>query len=358
MFDRPRLNVVCRAMLRDVAVVAVTLVLLAGCGTTQQSMATQQLLESDAVDAAVAQIDFSPLSGHQVYFDTAYIQDYKGIGFVNSSYVISGLRQQILAAGCELQESKDKAEFVIEGRLGTLGSDEHNVVYGIPKNNAINSVASAVPGSPSLPSIPELALAKKVSSQGAAKLALFAYHRESREPVWQSGLALARSSARDTWFMGIGPLQSGTIHRDKVRFAGRRVNFGLWPQPEGLTRGARFASYESGAVFTPQTDAAATETMLADHAEANPEPQALPATADASPIAKPATPEIVPVSHEAEAKSAPPPTTPPVTEDPPAPAATAKAPTAPSPAGNAEPAPFPGASDDHPPLPPVQATMP
>lgn len=272
---------------------------LAGCGTTQQNHATQQLLESDAIDAAVAQVDFSPLAGRKVYFDDTYIKDYKGTGFVNSNYVISGLRQQILAAGCELQEAKDQAEVVIEGRLGTLGADSHDVVYGIPKNNAINSVASAVPGSPTLPSIPELALAKKASSRGAAKLALFAYDRESRKPVWQSGLAIARSSARDTWIMGAGPFQDGTIHRDRIRFVGDRLTWRFWNRPDGLGRGARFTAYERGAVFAPAESEPPT-TLAATPSE----PLPLTPPADAAEIPAPAPTGVVQVVAEAPASEA------------------------------------------------------
>jgi hypothetical protein len=272
-------------------------VLLTGCGSTQQSAATQQLLQSDAVDAAIAQVDFSPLAGRKVFFDTTYLIDYKGVGFVNANYVISGIRQQILSAGCELQDAKDKAEVIVEGRLGTLGSDEHDLVYGIPKNNAINSVASAVPGSPSLPAIPELAVAKKVSSEGAAKLALFAYDRSSRKPVWQSGLAVARSSAQDTWLLGAGPFQNGTIHKNRVRLAGRRLSWRFWSPPDGLDRGERFAAYEGGAIFHSQTTPAEPTHV----AEAQPsEPARLPATTAATPLPGPAA-DIVQTSAEVSA---------------------------------------------------------
>ncbi|MEZ6067619.1 MAG: DUF6655 family protein [Planctomycetaceae bacterium] len=224
-------------------------VLLAGCGTTQQKSATEQLLESDAVDAAIADIDFSPLSGESVFFDDTYLKDYKGVGFVNSAYIISSLRQQILAAGCKLEESKDKAEIIIEGRIGALGSDRHDVVYGIPQNNAVSAVASAVPAGPALPQIPELSVAKKASALGAAKIAVFAYDRESRERVWQSGLSVARSTSKDTWVLGAGPFQDGTIHRNNVRFAGTRLKLRFWMKTEDPRQSGRFTAYEQRAIF-------------------------------------------------------------------------------------------------------------
>jgi hypothetical protein len=310
--------------------------LLAGCGTTQQNLATQQLLESDAIDAAIAQVDFSPLSGHKVYLDDTYIRDYKGVGFVNSNYVISGLRQQILAAGCYLQDKKEDADYIIEGRLGTLGSDQHDVVYGIPKNNALSGASAVVPGSPQLPAIPELAVAKKVASHGAAKLALFAYDRESRQRVWQSGLSLARSTARDTWILGAGPFQNGTIHRDRVRFAGTRLGAIFHPE-DNPRENPRFTAYERPALFPAAPAAAPPPTLLAapapaaagsassGHAPASggEAPGLLSADANARPLEPTAPSEIQQVSGESPAPpepSPPPPASP--SEPPPFPNST------------------------------------
>ncbi len=86
------------------------------------------------------------------------------------------------------------------------------MVYGIPANNALSSAASLVPSAPVIPIIPEISFARKNNEEAAAKIAVFAYHRETRRPVWQSGVAQARSRAKDTWFFGAGPFQSGTIH--------------------------------------------------------------------------------------------------------------------------------------------------
>jgi hypothetical protein len=243
------------------------LVLIVGCGTTQQRLATEQLLESDAVDAAISQVDFSPLAGESVYFDTTYLQDYKGVGFVNSNYVISGLRQQILAAGCKLEDSKETASIVIEGRVGALGSDRHDMVYGIPQNNALASASSVVPGATALPAIPELSVARKAASYGAAKVALFAYDRESRERVWQSGLSMSRSTSKDTWILGAGPFQYGTIHRDRVRFAGNGINLRFWRKREVPQRSdAEFLAYERSTLFEQprHTDPAAESLDLVE----------------------------------------------------------------------------------------------
>ncbi|MBX3436284.1 MAG: hypothetical protein KF861_02255 [Planctomycetaceae bacterium] len=223
-----------------------------GCGSTKSRTATEQLLASDAVDAAIAQVDFTPLEGQKVFFDRNYITNDKSTGFVNCDYVVSAIRQQIISSGCLLQDSKEDADFIIEGRIGALGTNSHDIIYGLPANNLLNAAASVVP-SPAgavapLPTIPEISLAKKNDQIGAAKLGLFAYHRESKQRVWQSGTALARSDAKDMWFFGAGPFQSGSVYGG-LRFAGTRLNH---EQDENdLRREAELSHFREATVFNP-----------------------------------------------------------------------------------------------------------
>jgi hypothetical protein len=194
---------------------------IAGCGTTREKLATEQLLLSDAVDRSVADLDFSPLANERVFLDTQYIQ-FDSKGLVNSNYVSSAIRQQMAADGCLLQESAEGADYVVEARVGTLGSDGHDINYGVPPSNAVNTAATLVANTPPLPVLPEISLARKTQDTAAAKIAVFAYHRESRRPVWQSGTKLARSVAQARWFFGAGPFQSGSIYR-KPQFAGESL---------------------------------------------------------------------------------------------------------------------------------------
>ncbi|WP_437187537.1 DUF6655 family protein [Planctomicrobium sp. SH668] len=235
----------CCALLIGVLVCGFT-----GCGTTKSNIATEQLLGSDAVDAAVAKMDFTPLSGQLVFFDTSYMADYKGVGFVNSQYVISSLRQQMLAAGVLLQTKIEDADLVIEGRIGTLGADSHELVYGIPASSALNaaaSTASVLSGAPAVPALPEMSLGRRNSQAGAAKIGMFAYERTSREAVWQSGISLARSTARDFWFLGIGPFQGGTIYNGKTRFVGEDKDAPIAGAREGYA--GEIISYRDEAIL-------------------------------------------------------------------------------------------------------------
>lgn len=214
-----------------------------GCGTTTKRIATEQLLISDAVDQAVSQIDFSSLSGHTVFVDTQYLQSVKNVGFVNSEYIISSLRQQLTAASCFIQDTKESADIVVEPRVGALGTDGHEVIYGLPQSGSIVNAASAFAGSP-LPAIPEISIGKNHAQSGIAKLIVFAYDRESSRPIWQSGIAKAESTSSNSWFLGAGPFQKGSIY-DGTRFAGQKL-----PPPQH--RQIQFPTFR---------DSTATETL-------------------------------------------------------------------------------------------------
>lgn len=198
---------------------------LVGCGTTREFTATQQLVMSDAVDRSIEKIDFRSLSGQNVYLDTSYLRHIKGEGFVNAEYVTSSLRQQIVASGCKIQDSAQEADIIIEARVGTLGWDDHRITFGVPENSAIASAVSLIPGAPNLPTIPEIALARRDAREAAAKVVAFAYERDSRTPVWQSGVNSSLSTAKDTWVMGVGPFRGGSI-REQTQLAGSVLKFG------------------------------------------------------------------------------------------------------------------------------------
>lgn len=211
-----------------------SLILLAtvvGCGSTKSRMATEQLLVSDAVDNAVTAIDFRSLAGQNVYFDTRYLVNVKGIGFVNSEYITSSLRQQMVAADLRLKEKPEEADFIVEARVGTLGSDGNEIIYGIPANKGLSEASSVLPNAPALPAIPEISVARKESQVGAVKVAAFAYDRKTGSPVWQSGMARARTNSQDVWLFGAGPFQRGSIHRG-TQFAGGEIHLPGQKKPE------------------------------------------------------------------------------------------------------------------------------
>jgi hypothetical protein len=197
---------------------------LVGCGTAIQRQGTEQLLLSDSVDHAIDQLDLSGLAGRKVYLDTEYMRTFKGPNVaISADYIVSALRQKLTTTGCQVQTTRTEADYVLEARIGALGTDTMEVTYGIPSSNGVGAAATALSGAPAVPSIPEVSVGKRNGAMGVSKVVVFAYHRETGIPVWQSGAAVARSDARDSWFLGIGPLTRGSVYNE-VTLAGNKIN--------------------------------------------------------------------------------------------------------------------------------------
>jgi hypothetical protein len=189
---------------------------LVGCGTLRTTdttrSATEMLLVSQSADQAVAQMDFSPLAERTAFLDASGIDK----DMLDKGYVTSLIREHMLASGALLQDDKTKAEFVVDLRIGALGTDRHSMLVGTP---AVQ-LPSVVPGLPT--NLPEIAIVKKNDQRGVAKIAVFAYNRITGRALWQSGTAEAVSREHDTWVLGTGPFSHGTI-RDQVELGGEPI---------------------------------------------------------------------------------------------------------------------------------------
>src|SRR4051812_19182907 len=201
-----------------VLVVAVTVVVLhaAGCGTVKTTgtarSATEQLLLTNAWDSALQKVDFRPLTGVPVYLDTANIN-----ATIDQGWIISSLRQAMLQQGVLLRAKPEQAQWIVEARVGAYGTDEHNLLIGIPQTTIPATVTGVPQGT-----VPEIPLAKRSEQQAIAKLALFAYDRSSGQIVWNSGTMLETSNAKDVYVAGLGPFQSGSI-RGGTQFVGIKL---------------------------------------------------------------------------------------------------------------------------------------
>lgn len=200
---------------------------LTGCGTTRTSdtlrTGTEQLLLSNAIERAVNDMDFSVLEGKDVYFDPQYLK-----GVSDEGYIISSIRQRLLAEGALLKATRDEAVYVVEARAGTVGTNRQDVLIGVPQVTLPTGAIMA--GAPS--AIPEIPLAKKTQQRGIVKLAAFAYNQVTGQAVWQSGTYPITADARDTWIFGTGPFQHGSIYAG-TSFAGQRMRlFGGRSRPE------------------------------------------------------------------------------------------------------------------------------
>ncbi len=197
--------------------------LFAGCGTTKwtdtRRSATEQLLISDSMDRAVSQMDLRSLAGKTVYLDAGPLKE-----VIDADYLTSSLRQHMLASGCILKDNQSEADYVVEARAGGVGTDHHDVTYGIPRINIPALIPVGGFGIP--PQIPEVPFAKRDDQRAISKIAVFAYNRKTGRPVWQSGTISAESNAKAIWVFGAGPFQRGSIY-EGTTIAGDRLKIPL-----------------------------------------------------------------------------------------------------------------------------------
>jgi len=252
-------------------------VLVSGCGTTRWSdttrTATEQMLISDAADRAISQIDCSPLAGKNIYLETKYVA-----GSVDEKYVISTLRQHLLASGCIIKDKPEDARYIVEVRAGAVGTNRNDLLFGVP--------ATSLPAGGMFPiiptSIPEIPLMKRTNQQGVCKVAVFAYDRLSGRPVWQSGTSQVASKAKDVWIFGTGPFQRGTIY-DGTKFAGEHLQVPLaaadepenksddvWVSHEILFSQPPRVAQDAAGSPAPNPDSQATEQMARGAARVQP----------------------------------------------------------------------------------------
>jgi hypothetical protein len=185
---------------------AVSLWCEAGCGTVRTTgtarTATEQLLLTNAWDAALQKVDFRPLTGVPVYLDTTNIN-----APIDQGWIVSSIRQAMLQQGVLLRAKPEQAQWVVEARVGAYGTNDYGLLIGIPQTTIPGTLAGLPQGT-----IPELSVAKRSEQQAIAKMALFAYDRTSGQLVWNSGTMLETSTAKDVYVAGLGPIQSGSIH--------------------------------------------------------------------------------------------------------------------------------------------------
>ena len=197
--------------------ISICAVFVCGCGTTKWSdtkrTGTEQLLISNAIDRVVANVDFSPMQNKRCYLDTSAIEY-----TTDRDYLAMAVRQHLAIAGAILAASEEDADYIVEVRAGAVGTDRDELLVGIPA-----TTLPAFPGSPySATSIPEIPFLKSTKQRGVAKVALFAYRKDTGRPIWASGNRQEESGAQNLWFAGAGPLTRGTIYHEPT-FAGNTL---------------------------------------------------------------------------------------------------------------------------------------
>jgi len=171
---------------------------MVGCAKLKQSdtarTGLEQLLISNAVDQSLDKVDFRPVSGAKVFLKTDLLD------CVDKNYVMLSTRSRLLANKCTLVDKAEDSDIVMEIASGGVGTDRTELVVGTPE------IPLGLMGS-----VPKLNFYERNKAMGTAKLVIIATDSKSKQPVINSGFALARSDHQHWSVMGSGPVLSGSV---------------------------------------------------------------------------------------------------------------------------------------------------
>ena len=155
----------------------------------------EQLLLSTAIDRALSELDVEAigrLKGFKVYLSTVYLQT------LDQEYLVGSLRDLLLSSGVLVVDDIAQAQMVVEVRSGANSLDSAAVTAGIAEDQALPNPITGAPVA-----LPELAFFKKQNNVSLTKIALVAYHADSREHVFSSGALLGGAHERHYQFLGL-----------------------------------------------------------------------------------------------------------------------------------------------------------
>jgi hypothetical protein len=234
------------------------------------------------MDRAVSRLDFRALADQTVYLDAQALKS-----VTDSDYLISSIRQRMVASGCILKEKQADADFIVEARAGAIGTDRHDLIYGVPSVNIPSVIPMAGMGIPT--KIPEIPLITRTNQRGVAKIAVFAYNRQTGRPVWQSGAMPVASTAKAVWVFGAGPFQRGTIH-EGTEFAGQKLNIPLIDLGNRGSNGPDTVSVADEAYFVETSGGITRQPTARQQAGRGAMPPGFAAEADYPPAPMPISP--------------------------------------------------------------------
>jgi hypothetical protein len=195
---------------RSLCAVAALAALTAGCTTAKQSntarTATEQLLISNAVDQSLNKVDFAPLSGLSVFVEDKYVD------CVDKGYIVGSIRHKLLQAGAMLAGKPEDAEAIMELRSGGVGTDVVSSYLGVPGFTA-----------PGMIGIPDIKIVTRDSQRAVAKIGIVVYDSRSKREMGEGGVSMARADDTNSYFLGFGPHQTGTLRNDVNRSTASRA---------------------------------------------------------------------------------------------------------------------------------------
>lgn len=186
--------------------------LMAGCASTRSTQpprtANEELLMSQAVDDATAQIDPTVASDSTVYVDES---DFKAES--DRHYAISAIHDRLLECGYHLTPQRGDADTIVAIRSGALSINRQDKLwFGIP------SITLPIPLAGPLET-PGLDLFRTVSRTGVAKLGLSFYDADSGEMQDTIGPVFGFSHLNRRKILMVGWTESDLLPHDAAKNA-------------------------------------------------------------------------------------------------------------------------------------------
>jgi hypothetical protein len=182
---------------------ALTMATVMACGCTSVKVTgtsrtgTEQLLLTGTWDGALYNVDFGPLEGSRVFLDG------ERISVVDKDWVISSIRRTMAEQGVLLENSKDKAQVIVEAAFGAYGTDQRDCKTGLPGVGVSPSLTG--PSVVSSGSSTSLTFSETNQQDAVIKAAMFAYEAKTGKLVWESGPIMNAQGLRDHFVLGSGP---------------------------------------------------------------------------------------------------------------------------------------------------------
>lgn len=191
---------------------------LFGCTTARQTntarTAREQLLISNAVDQALAKVDFAAFQGSKVFVDDKYLE------CSDKGYVVASIRHRLMLNGAIIAAKPEEADVAMELRSGGVGTDNADSYVGIP--------AIVLPG---MLTLPEVKLITRGQQTALAKIGLVAYDTKTQQMLGAGGVSSSQSDDTNLYVLGIGPFQSGSARDELDDTTPRRINQPHQPLP-------------------------------------------------------------------------------------------------------------------------------
>jgi hypothetical protein len=151
---------------------------VSGCHSVKESTprrtATEELLLSSAADNAIGTMNLFWLAGRRVFLEEQYFESY------DKGYAVGLIRERLSVSGALLVNREDKADVIVEIRSGVLSMDSSGTLVGLP------AMTVPIPLTGPLQT-PEIGFYTSKLSDSVAKVALFAYERDSGRYLRSAG---------------------------------------------------------------------------------------------------------------------------------------------------------------------------